>query len=44
MIGMESMVTHDVNLYEIWTGNPTRKIRNKLFNKMAAQVFIKSEW
>ena len=43
VIGAGSVVTHDVPAYEIWAGNPARKIRNR-FDKETAEKLEKSEW
>ena len=37
-IGMGSIVTHDVPQYEIWAGNPARKIRDRFDKDVAAQL------
>ncbi len=43
VIGMGSIVTHDVPPYEIWAGNPARKIRDR-FDKETAQRLLESKW
>lgn len=43
VIGSGSVVTHDVPAYEIWAGNPARKIRDR-FDKATAEKIEKSEW
>ncbi len=43
VIGAGSVVTHDIPAYEIWAGNPARKIRNR-FDKAIAEKIELSEW
>lgn len=43
VIGMGSVVTHDVPAYEIWAGNPAHKIR-KRFDSETIDELLKSEW
>lgn len=43
VIGMGSVVTHDVGPYEIWAGNPARKIRNR-FEYEKIKLLEKSQW
>lgn len=43
IIGMGSVVTKDVASYEIWAGNPARKIRDR-FEKEKADLLIKYQW
>ena len=43
VIGAGSVVTHDVPSYEIWAGNPARKIRDR-FDKETAEKIEKTEW
>jgi len=43
VIGMGSVVTKDVGDYEIWAGNPARKIRDRFDEEIKAKL-IKSEW
>lgn len=43
VIGAGSVVTHDVPAYEIWAGNPARKIRDR-FDKVTAEKIEKTEW
>lgn len=43
VIGMGSVVTHDIPAYEIWAGNPARKIRDR-FDKVIAEKIEKTEW
>ncbi len=38
VVGMGSVVTHDVPQYEIWAGNPARKIRDRFDKDVAAQL------
>lgn len=43
VVGMGSVVTHDVPPYEIWAGNPARKIRDR-FDRDVAEELIKIQW
>lgn len=43
VVGAGSVVTHDVPAYEIWAGNPARKIRDR-FDKDTAKKIEQSEW
>ena len=43
VIGMGSVVTHDVPPYEIWAGNPASKIRDR-FDKETSEKLLKSRW
>lgn len=43
VIGAGSVVTHDVPAYEIWAGNPARKIRDRFDKDIAAKIEA-SEW
>ena len=43
VIGAGSVVTHDVPAYEIWAGNPARKIRNR-FDKETGERIVRTEW
>lgn len=43
VIGAGSIVTKDVPPYEIWAGNPARKIRDR-FDPELKQALLKSEW
>ena len=43
VIGMGSVVTHDVGEYEIWAGNPAKLIR-KRFDDETIEKLIFSEW
>lgn len=43
VIGAGSVVTHDVPAYEIWAGNPAKKIRDR-FDKAIAEKIEESEW
>lgn len=43
VIGMGSVVTHDVPAYEVWAGNPARMIR-KRFDTDVADRLEKTKW
>lgn len=43
VIGAGSVVTHDVPPYEIWAGNPAKKIRNR-FDDNVIKGLLKSNW
>ena len=43
IIGMGSVVTHDVGPYEIWAGNPARLIRKRFDNETITSL-LKLEW
>lgn len=43
VIGMGSVVTHDVGPYEIWAGNPARMIR-KRFDDETIEKLLKIKW
>lgn len=43
VIGMGSIVTHDVPPYEIWAGNPARKIRDR-FDEETKRRLLESKW
>lgn len=43
VVGAGSVVTHDVPAYEIWAGNPAKKIRDR-FDKDKAARIEKTEW
>ena len=43
VVGAGSVVTHDVPSYEIWAGNPARKIRDR-FDKKTAEALEHSQW
>lgn len=43
VIGMGSVVTHDVPPYEIWAGNPARRIR-KRFDDETIERLLKIRW
>lgn len=43
VIGMGSVVTKDVPAYEIWAGNPARKIRSR-FTTEVTKTIQQSEW
>ena len=43
VVGMGSVVTHDIGPYEIWAGNPARMIRKRFDEKMINDL-LKSEW
>lgn len=43
VIGAGIVVTHDVPPYEIWAGNPAKKIKDR-FDKKTAEELAKTEW
>ena len=43
VIGMGAVVTHDVEPYEIWAGNPARLIRKRFDDEMVQQL-LDSKW
>lgn len=43
IIGAGSVVTHDVPPYEIWAGNPARKIRER-FDKETREFLLSTRW
>ncbi len=43
VIGMGSVVTHDVGPYEIWAGNPAKMVR-KRFDEETIYLLLKSKW
>lgn len=43
IIGMGSVVTHDVPPYEIWAGNPAKCIK-KRFDDLTVQRLLSSQW
>ena len=43
VVGAGSVVTHDVPAYEIWAGNPARKIRDR-FDRETADRLEKTAW
>lgn len=43
IIGMGSVVTKDVGYYEVWAGNPARKIRDR-FDEETKNKLIESKW
>ena len=43
VIGMGSVVTHDVGPYEIWAGNPARMIR-KRFDEQTIEALLAIRW
>lgn len=43
VVGAGSVVTHDIPAYEIWAGNPARKIKDR-FDKETVEKLLKSEW
>lgn len=43
VVGAGSVVTHDIPAYEIWAGNPARKIRDR-FDKVIVEKIEKTEW
>ncbi len=43
VIGSGSVVVHDVPAYEVWAGNPAKKIRNR-FDEVTAKKIEKTMW
>lgn len=43
VIGMGSVVTHDVPAYEVWAGNPARKIKDR-FDPETAKALRETAW
>lgn len=43
VIGMGSVVTHDIPPYEIWAGNPAKLVK-KRFDDNSIKKLLKSEW
>lgn len=43
VIGMGSVVTKDIGSYEIWAGNPAKKIKNR-FPEDTAEFLSRSQW
>ena len=40
---MNSVVTHDIPAYEIWAGNPARKIKDRFDDEIKSRL-LDSEW
>ena len=43
VVGMNSVVTHDIPAYEIWAGNPARKINDRFDEEIKSRL-LESEW
>lgn len=43
VVGAGSVVTHDIPPYEIWAGNPARKIRDR-FDKKIINGLLQTKW
>lgn len=43
VVGAGSIVTHDIPPYEIWAGNPAKKIRNR-FDEEKSKELLKTTW
>ena len=43
ILGMGSVLTKDIPPYEIWGGNPARKIKDR-FDKDKVELLMKTEW
>jgi len=43
VVGMGSVVTHDVPAYEVWAGNPAHKLYDR-FSQEVKQNLINSQW
>jgi len=44
VIGARAVVTKNVPAYEIWGGNPAKKIRDRFKNKKMAKALLKIQW
>ena len=44
VVGAGSVVTHDIPPYEIWAGNPAKKIRDRFDNKLKASLMETKWW
>ena len=43
VVGAGSVVTHDIPAYEIWAGNPAKKIRNR-FDEEISKELLQTTW
>ena len=43
VVGMGSVVTHDIPAYEIWAGNPAKKIRSR-FDEQTNRELLQTAW
>lgn len=43
VVGAGSVVTHDIPPYEIWAGNPAKKIRSR-FDEKTTNDLLKTNW
>lgn len=43
VVGAGSVVTHDIPPYEVWAGNPAKKIRNR-FDEKVTEDLLKTKW
>ena len=43
VVGTGSVVTHDIPPYEIWAGNPAKKIRNR-FDEETRKELLQTAW
>lgn len=43
VVGAGSVVTHDIPPYEIWAGNPAKKIRNR-FDEETSKELLQTTW
>lgn len=43
VVGMGSVVTHDIPPYEIWAGNPAKKIKNR-FDEQISKDLLQIAW
>ena len=43
VIGMNSVVTHDVGPYEVWAENPAKKIKDR-FDEETKKLLLESRW
>lgn len=44
VIGAGSVVTHNVPPYEIWAGNPAKKIRDRFDNEIKKELLLSKWW
>lgn len=44
IIGMGSVVTKDIPMFEIWAGNPAKKVRDRFPSEEIKKRLVNSEW